>query len=105
MRVWTLSRGMFGKDSLKLFPSLVNFGMSKLDQYELCFFYRVGSCLKPFGIACFDEYDNQIKFTSVPTLEVELKANSGFQLKIDDFEANLIDGGSTLMIKVYIPHG
>lgn len=60
---------------------------------------RVGSCLKPFGIACLDEYGNQIQFTSVPSLEVELKANSGFQLKIDDFEANLIDGGSTLMIK------
>ncbi|KAF8089965.1 hypothetical protein N665_0493s0021 [Sinapis alba] len=60
---------------------------------------RVGSCLKPFGIACFDEYENQIQFTSVPSLEVELKANPGFQLKIDEFEANLIDGGSTLMIK------
>ncbi|KAL0890596.1 hypothetical protein Bca101_014579 [Brassica carinata] len=60
---------------------------------------RVGSCLKPFGIACFDEFENQIQFTSVPSLEVELKANTGFQLKINAFEANLIDGGSTLMIK------
>lgn len=60
---------------------------------------RVGSCLGPLRIACFDEYENQIQFTSVPSLEVELKANPGFQLKIDDFEANLIDGGSTLMIK------
>ncbi|KAL0658761.1 hypothetical protein Bca4012_079346 [Brassica carinata] len=60
---------------------------------------RVGSCLGPLRIACFDEYENQIRFTSVPSLEVELKANAGFDLKIDDFETNLIDGGSTLMIK------
>ncbi|CAH8342534.1 unnamed protein product [Eruca vesicaria subsp. sativa] len=60
---------------------------------------QVGSCLRPFGITRFDEYDNQIKFTSVPSLEVELKANPGFQLKIDDFEANLKDGGLILMIK------
>ncbi|KAL0863011.1 hypothetical protein Bca101_042129 [Brassica carinata] len=42
---------------------------------------------------------NQIQFTSVPTLEVELKGSPGFELKVDEFEANLKDGGSTLMIK------
>lgn len=48
--------------------------------------YRVGSSLPPCYIACFDEYENQIAFTSVPTLEVELNASPGFQIKIDMIE-------------------
>ncbi|KAG7551735.1 hypothetical protein ISN45_Aa06g023820 [Arabidopsis thaliana x Arabidopsis arenosa] len=54
---------------------------------------QVGSSLPPCSIACFDEYENQIAFTSVPTLEVELKASPGFQIKIDMIEANLVDHG------------
>ncbi|EFH50441.1 hypothetical protein ARALYDRAFT_351449 [Arabidopsis lyrata subsp. lyrata] len=56
---------------------------------------QVGSSLPPCSIACFDEYENQIAFTSVPTLEVELNASPGFQIKIDmiegqpDYEATL----------------
>ncbi|XP_019083924.1 PREDICTED: uncharacterized protein LOC104706733 isoform X4 [Camelina sativa] len=54
---------------------------------------QVGSSLPPCSIACFDEYENQIPFTSVPTLEVELKASPGFERKIDMIEANLVDDG------------
>lgn len=56
--------------------------------------YRVGSSFPPCSIACFDEYENQIPFTSVPSLEVELKASDGFQVIIDNdkIEASLIDG-------------
>ncbi|XP_023635760.1 uncharacterized protein LOC17884597 [Capsella rubella] len=54
---------------------------------------QVGSSLPPCSIACFDEYGNQIPFTSVPSLEVELKASPGIQRKIDMIEANLIDDG------------
>ncbi|XP_024006711.1 uncharacterized protein LOC18011562 isoform X2 [Eutrema salsugineum] len=73
----------------------------KLDdnQESLLCNVRVGSSLPPFRIACFDEYENQILFTSVPSLEVELKANPGFHLKIDNIEANLIDRGSILKIE------
>ncbi|CAH2044294.1 unnamed protein product [Thlaspi arvense] len=60
---------------------------------------RVGSSLPPFRIACFDEYENQILFTSIPSLEVELKANPGFELKIDNIEANLIKKSSILIIE------
>lgn len=56
--------------------------------------YRVGSSFPPCYIACFDEYENQIPFTSVPSLEVELKASSGFHAIIDNdkIDANRIDG-------------
>ncbi|CAH8272083.1 unnamed protein product [Arabidopsis lyrata] len=60
---------------------------------------RVGSSLPPFRIACFDEYKNQILFSSVPSLEVELEANPGFLIKIDKIETNLINDGSILKIE------
>ncbi|XP_019097222.1 PREDICTED: uncharacterized protein LOC104770816 isoform X1 [Camelina sativa] len=59
------------------------------EQYNV----QVGSSLPPCSIACFDEYENQIPFTSVPTLEVELKASPGFERKIEMIEANLVDDG------------
>lgn len=62
----------------------------------------MGSSLPPLHIACFDEYDNRVQFTSIPSLEVELEANPGFEVKIDKIEANLINGGSILKIEVYL---
>lgn len=53
----------------------------------------MGSSLPPCSIACFDEYENQIPFASVPSLEVELKASHGLLTKIDMIEASLIDHG------------
>ncbi|EOA19247.1 hypothetical protein CARUB_v10000030mg [Capsella rubella] len=60
---------------------------------------QVGSSLPPFCITCFDEYKNQILFTSVPSLEIELEANPRFLLKIDKIEAKLINSGSILKIE------
>ncbi|VVB17361.1 unnamed protein product [Arabis nemorensis] len=66
---------------------------------SLPFNVRVGSSLPPFHIACFDEYENRVLFNYVPSLEVELEANPGFQVKIDKFEASLKDGGSVLEVE------
>ena len=60
----------------------------------------MGSSLPPCFIACFDDYENQIAFASVPSLEVELKASPGFQIKIDMMEANLVDPG-ILKVEVF----
>ncbi|CAH2044292.1 unnamed protein product [Thlaspi arvense] len=54
---------------------------------------RVGSLLPPCSIACFDEYENPIPFTCVPSLEVKLRASPGFELRVDEVEANLIARG------------
>uniref|UniRef100_A0A1J3I4J6 Protein DEFECTIVE IN MERISTEM SILENCING 3 n=2 Tax=Noccaea caerulescens TaxID=107243 RepID=A0A1J3I4J6_NOCCA len=60
---------------------------------------RVGSSLPPFCVACFDEYDNRVPFASVPSLDVKLEANPGFQLEFDKIEAKLIEGRSILKIE------
>ncbi|KAL0890595.1 hypothetical protein Bca101_014578 [Brassica carinata] len=54
---------------------------------------RVGSCLPPLSITCLDEYENQIPFTSVPSLEVKLKAGLDFEVPIYKIEANLVESG------------
>ncbi|CAF2016215.1 unnamed protein product [Brassica oleracea var. botrytis] len=54
---------------------------------------RVGSSLPPLSIYCLDEYENQIPFTSVPSLEVRLKASPEFEVPVYMIEANLTDSG------------
>ncbi|KAF2534407.1 hypothetical protein F2Q70_00032420 [Brassica cretica] len=53
----------------------------------------VGSSLPPLSIYCLDEYENQIPFTSVPSLEVRLKASPEFEVPVYMIEANLTDSG------------
>ncbi|CAH8342528.1 unnamed protein product [Eruca vesicaria subsp. sativa] len=53
----------------------------------------VGSCLPPLSITCLDEHENQIPFTSVPSLHVKLKASPGFEVPVYKIEAKLIDHG------------
>ncbi|XP_010519435.1 PREDICTED: uncharacterized protein LOC104798901 isoform X2 [Tarenaya hassleriana] len=60
---------------------------------------RVGSCFPPFRIACYDMYENQIEFSSTPSLEVELTASSGFRLEIDKVKADVIKNRSILNIE------
>ncbi|KAJ4867401.1 gamma-irradiation and mitomycin c induced 1 [Raphanus sativus] len=60
---------------------------------------RVGSCLPPLSIICLDEYENQIPFTSVPSLEVKLKASLDFEVPVHKIEANLIDDNGILKLK------
>lgn len=64
------------------------------------YLYRVGSCLPPLSIICLDEYENQIPFTSVPSLEVKLKASLDFEVPVHKIEANLIDDNGILKLKV-----
>ncbi|KAF8089966.1 hypothetical protein N665_0493s0022 [Sinapis alba] len=54
---------------------------------------RVGSCLPPLSITCLDEYENQIPFSSVPSLEVRLKGSLDFEVAVYKIEANLTDSG------------
>ncbi|CAA7023350.1 unnamed protein product [Microthlaspi erraticum] len=60
---------------------------------------RVGSSLPPICVACFDEHENRVRFASVPSLDVKLEANPGFQLEFDKLEAKLIKNGSVLKIE------
>ncbi|WZZ01082.1 hypothetical protein YC2023_073410 [Brassica napus] len=58
---------------------------------------RVGSSLPPLSIYCLDEYENQIPFSSVPSLEVRLKASPEFEVPVYKIEANLDRGILKLM--------
>ncbi|CAA7023352.1 unnamed protein product [Microthlaspi erraticum] len=53
----------------------------------------VGCSMKPYHIACFDEQGNRLRFTSVPSLEIKLKARPDFEAVIDKFEASLMPNG------------
>ncbi|KAJ0248647.1 hypothetical protein HA466_0157180 [Hirschfeldia incana] len=68
-------------------------GSWKLGGFVKTMNVRVGSSLPPLSIYCYDEYRNPIPFTSVPSLEVKLKASPGFEVPIYKIEANLIDWG------------
>lgn len=61
---------------------------------------RVGSCFRPFHLACFDIYDNRIPFTSTPELIIKLLVTEGAYVHIEKMKTRLSPDKFTLKIEV-----
>ncbi|KAF2291896.1 hypothetical protein GH714_036024 [Hevea brasiliensis] len=59
---------------------------------------RVGSTFRPLAIGCFDKYDNQIPFVSLPGVRVTLKLHDGLHAQIDKVKTSLSSDKLTLKV-------
>ncbi len=62
---------------------------------------RVGSTFRPLAIGCFDKYDNQIPFVSLPGVRVTLKLHDGLHAQIDKVKTSLSSDKLTLKVMVW----
>ncbi|KAL3653639.1 hypothetical protein CASFOL_003320 [Castilleja foliolosa] len=60
---------------------------------------RVGSCLDPLSVVCYDKYDNCIPFTSVPKLNINLSSNSTVLGQVGSIKVDLTTDKSIMKIK------
>ncbi|KAL5738591.1 hypothetical protein ACOSP7_031352 [Xanthoceras sorbifolium] len=81
-------------------------GSSKIGKWRLLpnkqtpeFNVRLGSFFPPLSIACYDIYDNQILFASLPEVMVKLKTSKSVSISVHKFKARLSADKLTLSIK------
>ncbi|KAK8692758.1 hypothetical protein V6N13_070365 [Hibiscus sabdariffa] len=60
---------------------------------------RAGSYFPPLSIACYDIYDNQMPFTSIPSLKVKLIMNEDLCIDVVKMKPSLSSDNSVLIIK------
>ncbi|XP_039057676.1 structural maintenance of chromosomes flexible hinge domain-containing protein GMI1-like [Hibiscus syriacus] len=60
---------------------------------------RVGSCFPPLSIACYDVYDNQMSFTSFPSLKIKLIMNEDLCIDVVKMKPSLSSDNSVFIIK------
>ncbi|XP_039016279.1 structural maintenance of chromosomes flexible hinge domain-containing protein GMI1-like [Hibiscus syriacus] len=60
---------------------------------------RVGSCFPPLSIACYDVYDNQMSFTSLPSLKIKLIMNEDLCIDVVKMKPSLSSDNSVFIIK------
>ncbi|XP_026403725.1 structural maintenance of chromosomes flexible hinge domain-containing protein GMI1-like isoform X2 [Papaver somniferum] len=59
---------------------------------------RVGSCLPPLAIACYDKYDNHMPFMSIPELDVAINMNGTAILPVEKLKVELLSSNMILQI-------
>ncbi|MCL7026321.1 hypothetical protein MKW94_017651 [Papaver nudicaule] len=59
---------------------------------------RVGSCLPPLAIACYDKYDNHMPFMSIPELDVAINMNGIVILHVEKLKVELVSNKMILQI-------
>lgn len=69
------------------------------DEQKPPYSIRVGSCFRPFHLACFDIYDNRIPFTSTPELIIKLLVTEGAYVHIEKMKTRLSPDKFTLKIE------
>ncbi|KAG8381135.1 hypothetical protein BUALT_Bualt06G0090900 [Buddleja alternifolia] len=61
---------------------------------------RVGSCFEPICIACYDRYNNNVLFTSVPNLAIKLISSDNTVLaQVNGMRVGVESDKSTMLIK------
>ncbi|XVF53392.1 hypothetical protein PTKIN_Ptkin05aG0095700 [Pterospermum kingtungense] len=60
---------------------------------------RVGSCFPPFSIACYDIYDNQMPFTTIPNFKIRLIMNEVFSVDVTKMKSSLSSDNLVLNIE------
>ncbi|GMJ14975.1 GAMMA-IRRADIATION AND MITOMYCIN C INDUCED 1 [Hibiscus trionum] len=88
------------KQTITVFPS------EKVGKWELLrdkkfpsYSVRVGSYFPPLSIACYDVYDNQMSFTSIPSLKIKLIMNEDLCIDVVKMKTSLSSDKSVLLIK------
>ncbi|XP_039056960.1 structural maintenance of chromosomes flexible hinge domain-containing protein GMI1-like isoform X2 [Hibiscus syriacus] len=60
---------------------------------------RVGSCFPPLSLACYDIYDNQMSFTSFPSLKVKLSMNEDLCIDVVKMKPSLSSDNLVFIVK------
>lgn len=61
---------------------------------------RVGSCFPPISVACYDIHDNQMPFTSIPSLKIKLIMNEDLFVDVANMRPSLSSDNLVLKIEV-----
>lgn len=83
---------------VKALPKVSSWRFSS-DIQNTVYSVRAGSCLPPFSIACYDSYENQIPFTSIPEFIIKSNWNGGVLADFDKMKLELSSDNLTLKVK------
>ncbi|KAJ9680038.1 hypothetical protein PVL29_021800 [Vitis rotundifolia] len=83
---------------VKALPKVSSWRFSS-DIQDTVYSVRAGSCLPPFSIACYDSYENQIPFTSIPEFIIKSNWNGGVLADSDKMKLELSSDNLTLKVK------
>lgn len=83
---------------VKALPKVSSWRFSS-DIQNTVYSVRAGSCLPPFSIACYDSYENQIPFTSIPEFIIKSNWNGGVLADFNKMKLELSSDNLTLKVK------